>query len=150
MVMPVNGTGFVNPLLPTQPFLDSSGTGGPSIDRSGQVTALNQDVVSLSGTAESNAADLVSGSPGLYSGFQPLSSFTQVTNQVGDEVIGNVTLIDNLTPRLEYVPESAECSLSGDFFSQVNEGSSLVLRWEIHDPLQPGDGGIIRFRCKVR
>ena len=76
--------------------------------------------------------------------------FTLRFDNVGDEVIGNVTLIDNLTPRLEYVPESAECSLSGDFFSQVNEGSSLVLRWEIHDPLQPGDGGIIRFRCKVR
>lgn len=107
MVMPVNGTGFVNPLLPTQPFLDSSGTGGPSIDRSGQVTALNQDVVSLSGTAESNAADLVSGSPGLYSGFQPLSSFTQVTNQVGDEVIGErLDSVEDRDPYDAVAPEA--------------------------------------------
>ncbi|MEK6237035.1 MAG: hypothetical protein N2C14_20190, partial [Planctomycetales bacterium] len=34
--------------------------------------------------------------------------------------------------------------------SQVNEGDSLILRWELEEPLQPGQGGIIRFKCRVR
>ena len=84
---------------------------------------------------------------------------------VGPQLIGNVTLVDNLTTRLEYVPESQTCQalvpdqpagadqlpdLEADFFTQINEGDSLALRWEIVTPLKPGEGGIIRFRCKVR
>lgn len=89
MVMPVNGTGFVNPLVTTQPFLGFGGTNaGPAIDRSGQITALNRDVVNLSTTAQTNAADLVTGSPGLDVGFQPLTALSQVSTQVGNEVIG--------------------------------------------------------------
>ena len=76
--------------------------------------------------------------------------FTLRFDNVGNERIGNVTLIDNLSPRLEYVTESAECSLKADFFTQENAGESLILRWEITQPLEPDQGGLIRFRCKVR
>ena len=76
--------------------------------------------------------------------------FTLRFDNVGDEPIGNVTIIDNLTTRLEYVPDSGQSSLAADFFTQENEGESLVLRWEIKEPLKPGEGGIIRFRCRVR
>ena len=76
--------------------------------------------------------------------------FTLRFDNVGNERIGNVTLIDNLSPRLEYVPKSAQCSLDAQFFTRENEGESLVLRWEIKQPLKPGQGGLIRFRCKVR
>ena len=76
--------------------------------------------------------------------------FTLRFDNVGNERIGNVTLIDNLSPRLEYVPESAQCDLDAEFFTQENEGESLILRWEIKDPLEPGKGGIIRFQCQVR
>ena len=71
-------------------------------------------------------------------------------DNVGDQVIGNVTIVDNLTTRLEYVPDSAQCSVPAQFFNQPNEGESLALRWEITDPLQPREGGIITFRCRVR
>ena len=71
-------------------------------------------------------------------------------DNVGNERIGNVTLIDNLSPRLEYVPDSAQCDLDTDFFTRKNEGESLILRWEIKDPLEPGKGGVIRFQCQVR
>ena len=64
--------------------------------------------------------------------------------------IGDVTIIDNLTTRLEYVPDTAQCSIPAAFSTQVNEGDSLVLRWEITDPLEPGEGGVIRFDCRVR
>ena len=77
-------------------------------------------------------------------------AFTIRFDNVGNKVIGNVTIIDNLSTRLEYVPDSAQCSLDAEFYTQPNEGDSLVIRCEIADPLEPGQGGIIRFRCRVR
>jgi uncharacterized repeat protein (TIGR01451 family) len=76
--------------------------------------------------------------------------FTLRFDNLGDQPIGNVTVVDNLTTRLEYLPDTAQCSLRADFFTEVNEGDSLVLRWEIIDPMEVGDGGIIRFKCRVR
>ena len=76
--------------------------------------------------------------------------FTIRFDNVGSETIGNVTLLDNLTTRLEYVPDSAQCSLPAAFFTMENEGESLVLKWEIKDPLKASTGGVVRFRCKVR
>jgi hypothetical protein len=61
-----------------------------------------------------------------------------------------VTIVDNLTTRLEYVADSQESSLQADFLTQPNDGDSLVLRWEIIDPLPPGQGGTISFKCRVR
>ena len=79
-----------------------------------------------------------------------LVDFTLRFDNVGDQTIGNVTIIDNLNTRLEYVPDSQECSLTAEFSTQRNEHESLVLRWEITDPMKVGEGGIIRFQCRVR
>lgn len=76
--------------------------------------------------------------------------FTIRFDNLSGRKIGNVTIIDNLTRRLEYVPDSAECSLQADFISSENESGSLMLRWEIIDPMPANSGGIIRFRCRVR
>jgi len=76
--------------------------------------------------------------------------FTLRFDNVGNQVIGNVTIIDNLTTRLEYVPDTQECSLKANFLTEPNEGDSLALRWEITDPMMPKDGGVIRFKCRVR
>jgi len=76
--------------------------------------------------------------------------FTLRFDNVGDQVVGNVTIVDHLVTRLEYVPDSAECSLDAQFFATEVEGESLVLRWEIAEPIEPGQGGIIRFQCRVR
>jgi uncharacterized repeat protein (TIGR01451 family) len=76
--------------------------------------------------------------------------FTLRYDNVGDQEIGNVTIVDNLSTRLEYVPESAKSSVDADFITQANDGGSLILRWEIRDPVKPGDGGVLRFRVKVR
>lgn len=76
--------------------------------------------------------------------------FTIRFDNIGNETIGNVTLIDNLTTRLEYVENSAQCDLPANFITQANDGESLILRWEITDALPVGKGGIIRFQCKVR
>ena len=76
--------------------------------------------------------------------------FTIRFDNIGDQTIGNVTLVDNLTTRLEYVEGSAESSLAAEFSASPNEGDSLLLRWEFADPVAAGDGGIVRFRCRVR
>ena len=76
--------------------------------------------------------------------------FTIRFDNTGDQTIGNVTVLDNLTPRLEYIQESQSCSVKGNFLTQENDGRSLLLRWEITDPLKVGEGGIIRFKCRVR
>jgi len=77
-------------------------------------------------------------------------AFTIRFDNMGNQPIGNVTIIDNLTTRLEYVADSAQCSLDAQFFTQPNAADSLVIRCEITDPIAPGAGGVIRFRCKVR
>lgn len=76
--------------------------------------------------------------------------FTIRFDNVGDRVIGNVTVIDNLNTRLEYVPDSQECTLDAGFTAPDNEHESSVLRWEITEPMKVGTGGVIRFQCRVR
>lgn len=76
--------------------------------------------------------------------------FTIRFDNLSPRKVGNVTLIDNLTARLRYVPDSAECSLKGKFIQRENDGGSLMLRWEIEEPLAAGKGGVIRFKCRVK
>lgn len=76
--------------------------------------------------------------------------FTLRFDNIGSQEMGNVTIVDNLTTRLEYVPDSAKSSVEADFSTESNSAGSLVLRWEIKDPLPAGKGGILQFKCKVR
>jgi uncharacterized repeat protein (TIGR01451 family) len=76
--------------------------------------------------------------------------FTLRFDNVGNQTIGNVTIIDNLTTRLEYIPDSAKSSVKAEFSVEANYSESLTLRWEIAEPLKPGDGGLVRFKCRVR
>jgi uncharacterized repeat protein (TIGR01451 family) len=76
--------------------------------------------------------------------------FTLRVDNIGNREMGNVTVVDNLTTRLEYVPDSAKASVAADFSTEPNDGGSEVLRWEIRDPLAKGAGCILQFNCKVR
>ena len=76
--------------------------------------------------------------------------FTLRFDNIGDRVIGNVTIVDHLTTRLEYVPDSAKASVDADFTAIPNSNGSSVMRWEIIDPVEPGEGGILQFKCRVR
>ena len=76
--------------------------------------------------------------------------FTLRFDNIGDQVIGNVTIVDNLSPRFEYVPDTAKSSVDAGFTTKSNDAGSLVLRWEVKDPVKPGAGGVLRFRVKVR
>jgi uncharacterized repeat protein (TIGR01451 family) len=75
--------------------------------------------------------------------------FTLRFDNIGDQVIGNVTIVDNLSTRFEYIADSAQSSVDADFITEPNNGS-LVLRWEITKPVEPGKGGVLRFRVRVR
>ena len=78
-------------------------------------------------------------------------TFTLRFDNVGDQRIGNVTIIDHLTTRLEYVEGSATSTLKADFKpSEQLDSETMVLRWEIQDTLQVNEGGIIRFQARVR
>lgn len=76
--------------------------------------------------------------------------FTIRYDNISSKKIGNVTIIDNLSARLEYIPDSAECTHHADFINKANQAGSLQLRWEIRDPIPAGEGGLVRFQCRVR
>jgi uncharacterized repeat protein (TIGR01451 family) len=76
--------------------------------------------------------------------------FTLRFDNVGDQPVGNVSIVDNLTTRLELVEGSGQCSKDAKFYTEPNQGGSLILHWDITNPLNPGEGGIARFKCIVR
>ncbi len=79
-----------------------------------------------------------------------LVEFTLRFENIGDEPIGNVTILDNLSGRLAYVDNTAKSSVPAEFLAELNEKGSLILRWEITEPLEPKEFGVVRFICKVR
>ena len=77
--------------------------------------------------------------------------FTLRFDNVGNQPIGNVTILDSLNTRLEYVADSAQCSVDGEVLApSPTRAARWCVRCEVTDPLQPGQGGILRFRCRVR
>jgi uncharacterized repeat protein (TIGR01451 family) len=76
--------------------------------------------------------------------------FTLRVDNIGNREMGNVTVVDNLTTRLEYVPDSAKASVAAKFSTEPNDGGSEVLRWEITDPVAKHTGFILQFKAKVR
>ena len=76
--------------------------------------------------------------------------FTLRFDNVGNQLLGNVTILDDLTGRLEFLPGTAVASLKSGFIPQPNARGTLTLRFEIIDPLAPGDFGVIQFQCRVR
>ena len=71
-------------------------------------------------------------------------------DNIGSELVGNITIVDSLTARLEYIDGSAGASTPAEFFLEPNEVGSHILRWEITEPLKAGDFGVVRFRCRVQ
>ena len=76
--------------------------------------------------------------------------FTLRFDNIGNQLLGNVTVLDDLTGRLEFLPGTAVASLKSGFVPQLNERGTLTLRFEIIEPLAPGDFGVIQFQCRVR
>jgi|GEM_PF-1838203 uncharacterized repeat protein (TIGR01451 family) len=78
-------------------------------------------------------------------------TFTIRFKNVGTLAVGNVTIVDHLTSRLEYVEQSQQSSMASDFFAITSsQEGSTILRWEINEPLEVGEGGEVTFECLVR
>ena len=76
--------------------------------------------------------------------------FTLRFDNIGNQLIGNVTILDDLTGRLEFLDYTAVASLASGFSAQRNAGGSLRLRFEITEPLAPGEFGVIQYQCRLR
>jgi uncharacterized repeat protein (TIGR01451 family) len=76
--------------------------------------------------------------------------FTIRVDNIGTQKVEHVTIVDNLSPRFEYISGSAQCSRQAEFSTEANKVESLILRWDIREPLLAGEGGVIRFDCLVR
>ncbi|MBA4029970.1 MAG: hypothetical protein C0478_03610 [Planctomyces sp.] len=71
-------------------------------------------------------------------------------DNIGPNSVSGVRLIDNLTPRLAYVPDSATCTLPGQLIVTPNGLGSEILIWELDAPLEAKTGGVITFKTRVR
>ncbi len=69
---------------------------------------------------------------------------------VGERLVESVSIIDSLTARLEYVPNSAKTDRRAVFTAAQNDVESHELRWDISDPIPAGQGGVVWFEAKVR
>ncbi|MBC8116362.1 MAG: DUF11 domain-containing protein [Candidatus Saccharimonas sp.] len=76
--------------------------------------------------------------------------FTLRYDNLGPNAVHHVRIVDNLTPRLQYVDDSATSDREGRLVVQDNGEGSLVLVWELTEPLQPNAGGVVTFKAKVR
>jgi uncharacterized repeat protein (TIGR01451 family) len=77
-------------------------------------------------------------------------TFTIRYSNLGGKPIKDIAISDNLTGRLEYIPGSAKSDREAVFVTQDNDAGSLILRWEVRDPLPPGQKGIVTFQARVR
>ncbi len=77
-------------------------------------------------------------------------TFTIRYDNLGQKELTNVRIVDNLTPRLEYVDDSATSDRAGRLVVQDNEEGTLVLIFELAEPLKGGTGGVVTFKARVR
>jgi uncharacterized repeat protein (TIGR01451 family) len=77
-------------------------------------------------------------------------TFTLKYSNQGGQPITDIAVADSLSPRLEYVPGSAQSDRNAVFTIQANEAGSVLLRWEVSGKLMPGQAGVVRFQAKIR
>lgn len=68
----------------------------------------------------------------------------------GEREVTDVRIVDNLTPRLEYIEDSATSDRDGDIILQDNEEGSQVLTFKLDEPLKEKTSGVVTFQCRVR
>ncbi len=76
-------------------------------------------------------------------------TFTLRFSNMTGRPLTDVAIVDNLSPRLEFVEGSARSNKEAVFTVQENDAGSLILRWEV-GTLAPGENALVRFQAKVR
>jgi uncharacterized repeat protein (TIGR01451 family) len=69
---------------------------------------------------------------------------------IGDRELTEVRVIDNLTPRLEYVVETAVSTRPSTLEVTDNGEGSVVLTWSLKEPLRGKTKGAVTFKARVR
>jgi uncharacterized repeat protein (TIGR01451 family) len=77
-------------------------------------------------------------------------TFTLRYSNYGGRPITNVVVSDSLAARYDLIQGSARTDRAATFTTQPNEAGSLILRWQINDPLPPGESGTVTFQVRVR
>ncbi len=68
----------------------------------------------------------------------------------GDYDLYDVQIVDNLTPRLELLPDTLETDRDGDFQTQPNGEGSEIITFVLDEPLPAHESGTIRFSVRVK
>jgi uncharacterized repeat protein (TIGR01451 family) len=71
-------------------------------------------------------------------------------HNIGQRPVESVSIIDSLTARLEYVPDSALTDRRAVFTAAPNEVGSQELRWDVLEAIPGGAKGVVWFKAKVR
>ena len=77
-------------------------------------------------------------------------TFTIRFVNTGNKPISDIAVSDSLSGRLEFIPGSAQSDRAANFTAGDNEVGSVVVRWDLPGVLLPGQGGVVKFKAKVR
>lgn len=78
-------------------------------------------------------------------------TFTLRYDNLGDFELKNIRIVDNLTPRLEYIEGSANFGdRTGEIQTYDNNEGSLILQFKLSEDLPGHTGGVITFQTRVR
>lgn len=77
-------------------------------------------------------------------------TFTIKYENIGDFDVEGIKIIDNLTPRLEYIQDSATSDRKGRLVVEDNLEGSLILTFEVDEPVEGHQGGEVTFQARVR
>jgi uncharacterized repeat protein (TIGR01451 family) len=71
-------------------------------------------------------------------------------HNTGRKAVTDLTISDNLSPRLEYVPGSAAADRPSNVSTLPNEVGSSIVQFELPGPIPAAAKGIVQFQVKVR
>jgi uncharacterized repeat protein (TIGR01451 family) len=77
-------------------------------------------------------------------------TFTIHYENRGDKELRSVVIIDNLSPRLEFKPDSVKTDRPGQHTVNDNDEGSVVLKFTLDDPLPGRTKGSITFQTTVK
>lgn len=77
-------------------------------------------------------------------------TFTIHYENIGDRNLYRINLVDNLTPRLEFIDGTTDSDRKGEFTVEPNGEGSVIVTFELAEPLPGMTGGTIMFQCRVR
>lgn len=76
--------------------------------------------------------------------------FTIKYENIGDFDVEGIKIVDNLTPRLEYIEDSATSDRKGRLVVEDNQEGSLILTFEVDETVKGHTGGVVTFKARVR